>query len=1138
MELTQFFSNYPDITDNSFYKTIATKKEFVDLKLSKVKSTDKKKQTTFLNQQIFTSRFLSPHTLYRSLLLFHSMGTGKSRSAILTIEEAIDSRLFKRGIIFSSSGTISKNFQDEILKTFPHKYYKRSRTTGGGDVLDRDPALVNISLKYEFTTFSTFIKKVKELPKEKRIEYYSNCVLVFDEVHNMVSKTLGNDIYEDYHTFLHDLENVKILLLTGSPMLNEVHESAKLLNLILPMDNQLEIKNFETTYLGSSDKNKMFKNIIKGYVSYLREEIDPNITIIEEGKINEPLTKMKTTDVTMSQEQTEGYDKAYKEDKNKTKADESGSDDDLKEKSSFFPNSQQASLFSWNNKYGVEIESEVKKIKTEISKGNTIKDKLSILKIYSSKYADIIRKIIDSPPGISFVFCRFVRGSGLILFGELLRIFNITFLNLSTSTNIQKDIDTLNKPGNKFGDVYKVVLGSQLISEGYTFKNIVNIFIVSPFFNYSRVEQAIYRGIRFLSQADLIKAQGKVTVSIYKYINIPNSKTVSVDLRMYEISEDKDKKIQAVKRLMMESSVDCHLYYDRNKGMVDNSRECQYMKCDYTCDGIKAASIQKTEIDYNTYDLFFLGKPHPLIYKLETIYKQSGVKPADIETDYKLSNDEIELLPIIDTVKSIFDTMVIKIQELFKTHFQMKYESIQVILQFTNYELLSVLDYIISHHIKIINKYGFTCFLREHNDMYYLVNSNYDNITSSYYVEYIATNQIISQVDVKINTIFDSKRFDLLLTLDDVTQNKLLLYCLENKNIKYRKDILNVFDSFYMMSKDNKTIYVHKLLPVIFDVNTGTWSSTWSKSMSPITLTDDNTYIFIMYLMYLIDTKLTTIKYASYITVFDKSNIVIMVKNVFRYLVNGKWTLYDTDLEKKYIKQVHDKTFVNDGQYYGTYNELDVDDDPVKFCIVENLAKDAIESKDTRKRKTGSVCNKSNITDKLLRELDIDIVDVKTKKKKPIHKICNEIFNQMKEKNRVKIDKTCGSSFKKKKIDDVKDVFDDKTDVNIGYFGIPDNKKDEVKNYNKDKYIFYNFSQLNKYKGSIVLDKKGVIHFSNIRKSNANIMIVGINKIKLDFKLTQLHTVDIPDSDTSYYILLKRANFKQPTKDLQYMVVS
>ena len=68
-----------------------------------------------------------------------------------------------------------------------------------------------------------------------------------------------------------------------------------------------------------------------------------------------------------------------------------------------------------------------------------------------------------------------------------------------------------------FGEYIKVIIGSEKMSEGITLKNIQNIHILSPGWNFSEIDQAIARGYRLFSHNNLIDKEIKVNVRI-KYI--------------------------------------------------------------------------------------------------------------------------------------------------------------------------------------------------------------------------------------------------------------------------------------------------------------------------------------------------------------------------------------------------------------------------------------------------------------------------------------------------------------------------------------------------------------------------------------------------------------------------------------------
>jgi hypothetical protein len=210
------------------------------------------------------------------------------------------------------------------------------------------------------------------------------------------------------------------------------------------------------------------------------------------------------------------------------------------------------------------------------------------------------------------VFSEFVKGSGLVVLSLLLEINGYTqatsnsnfskpqkryaiFTNeTSTDAQTRKLISVFNNPKNMKGEYISTILGSRVIMEGFSFKNIQSEYILSPHWNYSETSQIIARGLRLGSHNDLIKSGIIPEVKIYQYVALSNAhssalrdSTQSIDLHMYEIAEKKDFQIQKIIRRLKESAFDCELNKERNtitNTNLDGTRSCEYTSCEYKCD--------------------------------------------------------------------------------------------------------------------------------------------------------------------------------------------------------------------------------------------------------------------------------------------------------------------------------------------------------------------------------------------------------------------------------------------------------------------------------------------------------------------------------------------------------------------------
>ena len=92
------------------------------------------------------------------------------------------------------------------------------------------------------------------------------------------------------------------------------------------------------------------------------------------------------------------------------------------------------------------------------------------------------------------------------------------------SPNSDKEIEIVKSEENKNGEKIKVILASQVATEGIDFKNIREIHILDPWFNLNRIEQIIGRGVRKNSHIKLDPSKRNTT--IYQYVNLIREETM------------------------------------------------------------------------------------------------------------------------------------------------------------------------------------------------------------------------------------------------------------------------------------------------------------------------------------------------------------------------------------------------------------------------------------------------------------------------------------------------------------------------------------------------------------------------------------------------------------------------------------
>ncbi|GAG29697.1 unnamed protein product, partial [marine sediment metagenome] len=177
------------------------------------------------------------------------------------------------------------------------------------------------------------------------------------------------------------------------------------------------------------------------------------------------------------------------------------------------------------------LTSELRKAITGGNVKSSHEERLNNLRKYSKKYANTIETILSSKDDLCYVYCNLVVGSGLVVFSKILELFGFKkaepghvqserprYAILSSRTTTPNEMVQLtndfNNDKNKYGKHIKVILGSRVISEGFSFKNIRQIHILTPFWNYTQTVQAIYRGLRAFSHNAL---GNDVTVKVYQH---------------------------------------------------------------------------------------------------------------------------------------------------------------------------------------------------------------------------------------------------------------------------------------------------------------------------------------------------------------------------------------------------------------------------------------------------------------------------------------------------------------------------------------------------------------------------------------------------------------------------------------------
>jgi len=140
------------------------------------------------------------------------------------------------------------------------------------------------------------------------------------------------------------------------------------------------------------------------------------------------------------------------------------------------------------------------------------------------------------------------------------------------SPDNREELAQLNDPANRYGDRIKVVLISRAGAEGLDFKNIRQIHIMEPWYNLSRIEQIIGRGVRNLSHCDLPFEERNV--EIYMHASTAEDERLpAADAYLYELSFNKGRQIGRVSKVLKSVAVDCLLNRSQQDFTVEKLAE-------------------------------------------------------------------------------------------------------------------------------------------------------------------------------------------------------------------------------------------------------------------------------------------------------------------------------------------------------------------------------------------------------------------------------------------------------------------------------------------------------------------------------------------------------------------------------------
>jgi hypothetical protein len=319
----QYSYLYPSLDDPDFNIKIAERKEFYDarMEIAEIKNIEDeadamcKADFELSPHQLFVRNFLSFETPYNSLLLYHGLGTGKTCSAISVAEEMRDYMKqmgIVQRIIVVASPNVQENFKLQLfdprkLKQVDGLWNLRACTgnkylqeinpmsmkgLSKGKVIRQVERIINSSYLFlGYLEFANMIQRKSSMEdaspeKIKRAlrSVFQNRLIIIDEVQNIRSteeNTTNKRVASELIKLVENVSNIRLLLLSATPMFNSYKEIVWLINLMNKNDRRGTIGisevfdktgNFLVDDNGKEVGMDLLRRKINGYISFVKGE--------------------------------------------------------------------------------------------------------------------------------------------------------------------------------------------------------------------------------------------------------------------------------------------------------------------------------------------------------------------------------------------------------------------------------------------------------------------------------------------------------------------------------------------------------------------------------------------------------------------------------------------------------------------------------------------------------------------------------------------------------------------------------------------------------------------------------------------------------------------------------------------------
>jgi hypothetical protein len=456
------------------------------------------------------------------ILLEHGLGSGKTCTSAMVVDRYLETHP-QNMVYFFSPGGLRSNFMNEYCSFCP---------------VDRRRGVTNKNFK-NFRFFSLDDSGLKrKLPNE-----FKDCMVVIDEAQSLInsvryveSNPVTDDVDEDdedgdgggknlshlFELLTHRYNNIKLLMLSGTPMPDTLDQHYNCLRLLNPeVMEEISRGEFEDMFEMQEGvyipKDNRLKPLYEGVFYYKSEpgDVARSMTILETipvGEDNEALSE-----IILEAMDTENRNSRMPLEALVKTLVRGGMPRKKAFKRALFLKTR-AARRDQSCRLSNMLRTEDGYDPSEDLDEDNIDN---ILRNYSPKLERLVQNLEneESCPGKQIIYCPFKRKQGVQLIGKILSIrgiSNVIYSGDLSNTQRERVLLSYNSPENDDGQNIRVFIFTDAAAEGISLQSVRGVHLINESIYSSRMKQVIGRAIRYRSHERLPEEERTVTIFRYR----------------------------------------------------------------------------------------------------------------------------------------------------------------------------------------------------------------------------------------------------------------------------------------------------------------------------------------------------------------------------------------------------------------------------------------------------------------------------------------------------------------------------------------------------------------------------------------------------------------------------------------------